>query len=86
MPLPQEPTLSQVPTVPQIQIPAGGTSVVLWIFFFIVFVITAYYVFAELYHWIRYGYMYPLVWIALPIYIVGVLVLLGAMLSGIAAV
>lgn len=66
-------------------LPQGGGSVVLWVFFAIVFLITAYYVFAELYHWLRYGYMYPLVWLALPIYLIGIAVLLGAMLTGIAA-
>ena len=44
---------------------------------------TAYYVFAELYHWLRYGYMYPMVWIALPVYLIGIVVLIGAMLTGI---
>jgi len=83
--MPEEQTLVQ-PTLPQVQIPAGGASAVLWLFFAIVFIITAYYVFAELYHLIRYGYMYPLVWLALPIYLIGVVVLLGAMLAGIAAV
>ncbi|MDO8523953.1 MAG: hypothetical protein Q7R74_01855 [bacterium] len=73
-----------LPPVPQI--PAAGASAILWFFFLIVFLVTAYYVFAELYHWIRYGYMYPIVWLALPIYLVGVVLLLGAMVAGIAAV
>ena len=73
--------------VPQIvQVPTVGAGPVLWIFFLVGFVMTAYFVFAELYHWIRYGYMYPLVWLALPIYLVGIVVLLGAMIAGIAAV
>lgn len=63
---------------------AQGPSVVLWIFFAVVMIMTLYYVFAEIYHWLRYGYMYPLVWIALPIYLIGIVVLVGAMLSGIA--
>lgn len=76
-----------LPQVPQItQIPAAGASVILWFFFALVFLMTLYYVFAELYHWLRYGYMYPLVWLALPIYLVGTVVLLGAMVAGIAAV
>lgn len=78
--------------MPSQQLPALPTAAtaaapaILWFFFLIVFLITAYFVFAELYHWLRYGYMYPLVWLALPVYIVGVVVLLGAMLAGIAAV
>ena len=72
-----------LPTLPQI--PAGVGAPILWFFFIVVLLITAYYVFAELYHWIRYSYMYPLVWLALPIYAVGVVVLIGAMLAGIAA-
>ncbi len=68
------------------QIPTGGASLILWIFFGLILLMTAYYVFAELYHWLRWGYMYPLVWIALPVYLVGVLVLMGAMLAGIAAI
>ena len=71
--------------VPQLQIPVGAQSV-LWFFFVIAFVITLGFVFVELYHWLRYGYLYPLVWVALPVYLVGVVVLLGAMLGGIAAV
>ncbi len=62
-----------------------GPAVILWLFFGLVLLMTAYYVFAELYHWLRYGYMYPMVWVALPIYLIGILVLVGAMLSGIAA-
>jgi hypothetical protein len=58
-------------------------SPILWLFFGLVFLMTAYYVFAELYHWLRYGYMYPMVWIALPVYLIGIVVLIGAMLTGI---
>jgi hypothetical protein len=46
--------------------------------------VSVYFVFAELYHWLRYGYMYPLVWLALPVYLIGTVVLIGAMLTGIA--
>ena len=67
-------------------IPAGDPTVILWFFFAIVLLVTVYYVFAELYHWLRFGYMYPLVWMALPVYIVGTVVLIGAMLAGIALV
>lgn len=66
-------------------IPQTGPGVILWFFFALVLLMTAYYVFAELYHWLRYGYMYPLVWIILPVYLFGVVVLIGAMLSGINA-
>lgn len=63
----------------------AGIGALLWVVFLLVFLITAYYVFAELYHWLRYGYMYPLVWVALPIYLVGIVLLLAVMLGGIAA-
>ena len=62
-----------------------GPSPILWLFFGLVLLMTAYYVFAELYHWLRYGYMYPMVWIALPVYFIGIAVLVGAMLTGIGA-
>ena len=58
----------------------------LWLFFWLALIVTGYFVFALLYHWLRYGHMYPLIWIALPVYGIGVLVLIGAMLGGIAAV
>lgn len=74
---------SALPTFPQI--PAGSGAPILWFFFVLVLLMTAYYVFAELYHWFRYGYMYPLVWIALPVYLIGTVALMGAMLAGIAA-
>ena len=35
------------------------------------------------YHWLSYGFMYPLSWIAIPVYSIGVLVLIGAMIAGI---
>ncbi len=34
--------------------------------------VTAYYVFALLYHWIKYSETLPLVWIAMPVYLGGV--------------
>ena len=58
-------------------------ALVLWPFFWLALLITAWYVFAELYHWLRYGLIYPLVWIALPIYLVGTIALVGAMLAAI---
>ncbi len=61
-------------------------SLVFWLFFAIALLITAYFVFAELYHWLRFGFIYPLVWVAIPIYIIGTLVLIGGMLAGIAAI
>lgn len=60
-------------------------SIILWPFFWLMLILTLWYVFAELYHWFRFGWMYPLVWIAMPIYLVGVFVLIGAMLAGISA-
>ncbi len=42
-----------------------------WLIFVVAFLITAAYAFALLYHWLRYGFMYPMVWLALPIYLVG---------------
>lgn len=34
-------------------------------------VVVAYFVFALLFHWFKYGATLPLVWLALPIYLVG---------------
>lgn len=62
-----------------------GVAVLLWPFFWLMIVVSVWYVFAELYHWLRFGWMYPLVWIAMPLYLVGVVVLIGAMLSAIVA-
>ena len=61
-------------------------TLLLWIFFVIGIIFAAGFAFGLLYHWIRYGYMYPLVWIMMPVYIVGSIVLIGAMLAGIGAV
>ena len=69
-----------LPTVP------NDPSIILWLFFWFAIAVTVAYAFALLYHWIRYGYMYPLVWVMLPIYLIGVVVLIGAMVSSIAAV
>ena len=60
-------------------------SVLLWPFFWLILIVTLWYVFAELYHWLRFGWMYPVVWIVMPVYLVGVFVLIGAMLSAIGA-
>ncbi len=58
-------------------------ALLLWPFFWLALIVTVGYTFAELYHWLRYGKMYPLVWIAMPIYLIGIVVLIGAMLAGI---
>lgn len=60
-------------------------SLILWPFFWLGLVATFLYGFALLYHWIRFGHMYPLVWVMLPIYLVGAVVFIGAMLAGISA-
>lgn len=33
--------------------------------------VSAYYIFALVFHWIKYGSTLPLVWVAMPIYLVG---------------
>lgn len=68
-----------------LSIPADP-SIILWVFFWFAIVVTVLFAIGLLYHWIRYNYMYPLVWIALPIYLVGVLVFIGAMLGGISGI
>ena len=59
-------------------------SFFLWIFFGLVIVMTIYFVFAHLYHWIRYAGLYPLVWVAIPIYLGGIFVFISIMLGAIA--
>ena len=61
-------------------------ALVLWPFFWLALIAVFFYGFSLLYHWIRFGAIYPLVWIALPIYVVGTIILIGAMLAGIASV
>ncbi|PIR85437.1 hypothetical protein COU15_00680 [Candidatus Kaiserbacteria bacterium CG10_big_fil_rev_8_21_14_0_10_45_20] len=56
---------------------------ILWAVFWLGLVITAGYAFALVYHWLRYGHMYPAVWVALPVYAIGVFLFIGAMLGGI---
>lgn len=63
-----------------------GSALVLWPFFWLAIVAVFFYGFSLLYHWIKFGSIYPLVWIALPIYVVGTIILIGAMLAGIAGV
>ncbi|MBX9765389.1 hypothetical protein K2X83_01990 [Patescibacteria group bacterium] len=80
--LPSADPTAMMQTVPPEAIAAGGPFI-LWIFFWFAFIVTAGFAFALFYHWIRWGFMYPLAFIATPVYGVGVLVLLGAMLAGI---
>ncbi len=61
-------------------------ALLLWPLFWLALVAVFLYGFSLLYHWIRFGYIYPLFWIALPIYVVGTLILIGAMLAGIGSV
>ncbi len=44
---------------------------ILWILFWIGFVITAGFAFSLIYHWVRYGGMYPMALVMLPIYVIG---------------
>lgn len=60
-----------------------SAAALLWPFFWLIMIVSLWYVFAQLYHWLRFGWMYPLVWVALPLYLAGVFVLVGAMLSAI---
>lgn len=64
----------------------SGISFILWPFFWLGIVAVAIYGFSLLYHWLRFGNLYPLVYLALPIYLVGTVILIGAMLAGISAV
>lgn len=57
----------------------------LWPFFWLGIVVTAAYAFSLYYHWVRFANIYPLVWFMLPIYTVGVLIFIGAMIAGINA-
>jgi len=69
---------------PVASLPADA-SAVFWLFFALALVLTAGFAFGLIYHWLRFGFMYPLVWIAMPIYIIGAIILIGGMLTGIAA-
>jgi hypothetical protein len=59
-------------------------TIILWFFFVVGMAVTAYFMFAHLYHWLRYAGLYPLVWVALPIYLIGIFVLVTTMLGAIA--
>ncbi len=58
-------------------------TIILTIFLLVALVVTALYAFGLLYHWIRFGWLYPWVWVAMPVYLVGcgffILLMLGAM-------
>ena len=58
-------------------------SGVLVLFLLAALVITGFYVAGLLLHWFKFGYMYPWVWVAMPIYLVGIaffiLLMLGAL-------
>lgn len=66
--------------------PTIDLTLILWPFFWLAIVAVFFYGFALVYHWLRFGTMYPLVWIALPVYAVGTVILIGAMLAGINAI
>jgi hypothetical protein len=74
------------PAVPPPVFIPGEPTIVLWLFFWLGFVVTLGYAFGLLYHWIRYGKMYPLALVMLPIYVVGVFIFIGAMLTSIATI
>jgi len=59
-------------------------ALILWPFFWLGIVAVFFYGFSLVYHWVRFGTLYPLVWIALPLYAVGTIIFIGAMLTGIA--
>lgn len=60
-------------------------TVLLWPFFWLGIVAVFFYGFSLFYHWLRFGNLYPLVWFALPVYVIGTLIFIGAMLAGIGA-
>ena len=61
-------------------------TLLLWPFFWLGFITAFCYAFGLIYHWVRYGHMYPFVWVVMPIYSLGTLLFLGAMLAGIGSV
>jgi len=65
---------------------AFDIALILWPFFWLGLVVTFFYAFSLIYHWLRFGNMYPLVWIAMPIYAVGTVIFIGAMLAGITSI
>jgi hypothetical protein len=81
--LPSADPTALLQTLPPDAVASGGPFI-LWLFFWFAFIVTAGFAFSLFYHWLRFGYMYPLSFIAMPVYGVGVLLFIGAMLSGIA--
>ena len=57
---------------------------ILYVFLAFAFLFTAAYAIGLLYHWIRFGWLYPWVWVALPLYGTGVFVLFSVMLGALA--
>ncbi len=48
-------------------------------------VVVGYYAFALLYHWLRYGALYPMVFLALPVWTIGTVLLLFLTLAAYSA-
>ncbi len=71
------------PSYPSVAFDPSG---IMAIFFWLAFLISGIFVATQLFHWFRYGSMYPLVWVAMPVYVIGTLILIGGMLAGLAAV
>ena len=61
-------------------------AIILLPFFWLGIVAAFVYGFTLLYHWIRYAHMYPVVWIVLPIYVVGTIILIGALIASMASI
>ena len=57
---------------------------VLLVFFAAAVVFTPAYAAGLIYHWVRFGWLYPWVWIALPLYGVGVFIFMSIMVGTIA--
>ncbi len=60
--------------------------IVFWILFVVVFLATAYYAFALLYHWLRYGFLYPMVFVAIPVWGIGTFLLLSLTIAALIAI
>ena len=57
---------------------------ILYVFLAFALLFTAAYAIGLLYHWIRFGWLYPWVWVAIPIYGGGVFVLFSVMFGALA--
>ncbi len=77
---------TQIPGALSPEVFAVNGASILWFFFAFGFIITLGFAFGLLYHWFRYGFMYPLAFAAIPVYSIGVLVLIGAMIAGIGSI